>query len=222
MNFYYGLLDKATNTWGFVEETDPRVTADMLQVSEQQLMDLLQQQTTQMQICYLDGELFLDDPHKYYVDEQGWHKKSFDEFNAQKAQKIAQQLVNDIYEIKAQRAYGGVVINDFLIFETNQTSITNTVASIALMDDKSQASWKFYTMDGSPFVQPLNKTQLAYIAKFGRDMIDACFAIEGQYTQELQKATVDQLVDEDWVKKFLQQCKDAINTVENTITIKFE
>ena len=30
MNFYYGLVDEATNAWGFVEETDPIVHEGMV------------------------------------------------------------------------------------------------------------------------------------------------------------------------------------------------
>ena len=221
MNFYYGLVDEATNAWGFVEETDPRVTQDMVYVTEEEWKALLAGQSSGLQICYYEGRVFTAEPGRYYLDEEGWHQTSEEDFNRQKAEEKRQYLVNKIYEIKADKAYGGVIINNLLVFETNQTAITNTVASLALMSDEQTASWKFYTVTGVPSVQVITKAQLAGIAAFGQRMINACFEIEGAADNQLQQATVAQLNNPEWVAAFEAQVQSAMDEVDNHITINF-
>ena len=221
MNFYYGLVDAATNAWGFVEETDPRVTSDMIYLTAEEWMNLLNGQSEGKQIVYYNRNVFLAEPGRYYLDDEGWHQKTDDEFNQEKANQKREYLVNKIYEIKAEKAYGGVIINDLLKFETNQTAITNTVASLALMSNEGTASWKFYTVNGAPHVQPITKQQLAYIAQFGQNMINQCFAIEGQANTQLAAATVANLIDEEWVAEFEQNVQTQMDTVNNKITIQF-
>lgn len=220
MNFYYGLVDKATNAWGFVEETDPRVHADMIYVPRDYWQQLLSEQSQGKSIVCYDNKVFTAEPNRYYVDDDGWHKKSDEQFNTEKAETARQDLVNKVYQIKADRAYGGVVINNTLVFETNQTAVTNTVASLALMDDSTTANWKFYTVDGIPIVQPVTKLQLAGIAKFGQAMINACFQVEGTFNEQLKKATVEQLIDDNWVQQFEEQATIAMKAVPNTLTVE--
>lgn len=222
MNFYYGLLDEASNYWGFIEESDPKVTEDMIFVDESSFIDLLQGQARGQQICCWDGQVILADPGLYYVDEQGWHKRSFEEFTHEQAKQLIQQVINTLYDIKAQKAYNGVIINDLLVFQTNQTAITNTVASLALMDEDSTTNWKFYTVEGAPYIQALTKTQLSYIAKFAQDMINECFTVEGAYINELQQAPVDKVIDKEWLDNFINQAQETMNKVQNNLTIKFD
>lgn len=220
MNFYYGLVDEATNAWGFVEETDPRVHAGMVYLTAQEWMNLLNGQSAGQQICYYEGQVFLAEPGRYYLDDDGWHKKTDDEFNKEKADTAQQNLVQKIYQLKADKAYGGVIINNTLVFETNQTAITNTVASLALMADDAKASWKFYTVQGVPYVQSISKAQLAYIAQFGQAMINQCFGIEGEANKRLALATTEQLIDPEWVKAFEEQVQTEMDTVVNKINIE--
>ena len=138
------------------------------------------------------------------------------------AQIKLQELVNQIYEIKAKKAYGGVIINDLLIFETNQISITNTVASLSLMNDTSVATWKFYTTTGEPFGQELTKIQLYTIAQFGQNMINECFAIESQYNNILKTATIEQLNDLNWCELFITEVQESMNLINNKLDIDFE
>lgn len=221
MNFYYGLIDTETNTWGFVEETDPRVTEDMIYLTQEEWQELLKGQSQGLPICYYNGRVFNAEPGRYYLDENGWHKRTNKEFNEQKAKEKKQYLVNRLYEIKANKAYGGVIINNLLVFETNQTAITNTVASLALMGDEDTAAWKFYTITGIPHVQQISKLQLAGIAKFGQNMINQCFLIEGTANTQLEEATTEQLNNEEWVIAFEEQVQTAMDAVNNNITINF-
>lgn len=221
MNFYYGLVDEATNAWGFVEETDPRVHEGMVYLTTEEWQALLAGQSRGLQICYYEGKVFNAEPGRYYLDDDGWHKKTDEEFNNEKAAEKKQYLVNKIYEIKAAKAYGGIIINDLLIFETNQTSITNTVASLSLMPDGGSANWKFYTIDGKPYVQQITKVQLGQLAIFGQQMINECFAIEGTADAQLDQATVEQLIDAEWVEAFEAQVQTAMDAVNNHVTVAF-
>ena len=130
-----------------------------------------------------------------------------------------QELVTKLYEIKAEKAYGGIIINGQLVFETNQISITNTVATLSLMSDQGTTNWKFYTVTGIPAIQPITKVQLYGLAQFGQNMINDCFSVEGTYNAQLQQATVSQLNNDTWVKKFLKNAQDAMDEVSNEMTI---
>lgn len=221
MNFYYGLVDAETNAWGFVEETDPRVHEDMIYLTHAEWQALLAGQSRGLQICYYDGKVFNAEPGRYYLDDDGWHKKTDEEFNNEKAAEAREDLVQYNYECKADKAYGGVVINDLLVFETNQTAITNTVASLALMGDEDTSYWKFYNKQGEPVVQQVNKQQLAYIAKFGQNMINQCFGVEGTFNAQIKTLTTAQLIDPEFVEGFKAQIKAAMDEVSNAIVVQF-
>ena len=231
MNFYYGLVDKENNAWGFLEETDDRAWEDkdhtqlketMVFLTNDEWRQVLREQSQGRQIVGYGGKCFTAEQGRYYVDEKGWHKKTDATFNKEKATAKAEELVNQLYQIKADRAYGGVIINDTLVFETNQTSITNTVASLALMQDGQSANWKFYTTDGKPVVQKITKTQLSMIAMFGQNMINACFEVEGNFNKQLQSATTEDLINTTWTENFVAEAKKAMEAIDNKVTIEFE
>ena len=231
MNFYYGEVDTTNHAWGFLEETDNRAWEDeehtilkptMIYLTNAEWQQVLSEQSQGRQIVGYDGRCFTAEQGRYYVNDDGeWCMKTDEEFNTEKAEAKRTELVNTIYQIKANKAYKGVIINNALIFETNQTAITNTVASLALMSDESTASWKFYTLTGEPVVQPVTKMQLAYIAQFGQNMINACFGVEGTANEQLKTATVAQLIDNEWVTAFTAQVQTAMDAISNNITIQF-
>lgn len=231
MNFYYGLVDEENKAWGFLEETDDRAWEDkehtilkdtMIFLTSDQWQSILSQQSAGRQIVGYNGECFTAEPGRYYVDENGvWCMKSDEEFNQEKANEKREELINVLYEIKAAKAYGGVTINNLLVFETNQTAITNTVASLALMSDDSTANWKFYTKTGVPTVQAVTKAQLAGIAQFAQNMINQCFAVEGQANTQLQAATVENLIDETWVNNFKSTVQTAMDEINSDMTVRF-
>lgn len=121
------------------------------------------------------------------------------------------KLVQEVYELKAKKAYGGVLINNTYIFETNQISITNTVASLALMG--ASTNWKFYTIDNLPIAIKITKTQLNKIAKFGQTMIDAAFEVEGKANEQLKQATIEQINDVQWQNDFMIAIEKEMNEV---------
>lgn len=152
--------------------------------------------------AYIGGEIVLDP-----------------EYDNKQAAKFREELVTKLYEIKAAKAYGGVLVNDLYKFETNQTSITNTVASLALMADTATASWKFYVND-EPVIVLITKPQLAGIAQFGQAMINECFAIEGRYNEELKAAEVEELISEEWRDAFIADATEEMEAVNNVIEIQ--
>lgn len=121
------------------------------------------------------------------------------------------KLIQHIYELKAKKAYGGVLINNTYLFETNQISITNTVASLALMG--TSTNWKFYTTDNLPIAVKITKTQLNKIAKFGQAMIDAAFEVEGKANEQLKQATIEQINDVQWQNDFMIAIEKEMNEV---------
>lgn len=162
---------------------------------------------------------FCKNPNKYLWD--GENIVLNENYDTECAEERKKELINNIYQIKADKAYGGVIINDTLVFETNQTSITNTVASLALMSDTATANWKFYTMNGEPYVQQVSKLQLAGIAQFGQNMINETFAVEGQANTALSTATVEQLNNEEWRNNFLTEVQTEMDKVNNKLTVSF-
>jgi hypothetical protein len=143
-----------------------------------------------------------------------------DEYNKEQAELKRADLVQTLYDIKAERAYGGVIINNAFKFETNQTSITNTVGSVAFMSDTDVANWKFYSLDGAPVTYAVTKAQLYAIAKFGRDMIDKCFKVEADFNTDLAQATQDELLSDSWIQEFIENATSAMEAVVNTLTVE--
>lgn len=78
MNYYYGLVDREKNGYGFIEETDERVTPDMIYITEEKWHQLLEEQSSGKEIVSFNGEVFAtDEIGKYYIDEAGiWQMKS--------------------------------------------------------------------------------------------------------------------------------------------------
>lgn len=157
---------------------------------------------------------------KYVLDGEQYVKLD-EEYYTLKAPEYKKELINNIYQIKADKAYGGVTINDTLVFETNQTSITNTVASLALMSDTATANWKFYTINGEPIFQQVTKLQLAGIAQFGREMMDEAFKVEGEANTALSTATVEQLNNKEWRNNFITEIQTEMDKVNNKLTVEF-
>lgn len=206
--------------WGFLSPSDERLESVLVKVEVS--IEKQQELLTGGNIVYYDGEVFNADNDEYYLDEnKDFVKRPTSEYNRIKANQKRTELVQTLYKMKSDKAYGGVIINDLLIFETNQTAVTNTVATLALMQDTDTSSWKFYTKDGVPVMQTVNKAQLFTIASFGRKMIDDSFAVEGQYLATLENATVQNLISKTWVNNFVENAQSAFDEVSNELNINF-
>lgn len=134
-----------------------------------------------------------------------------------KYQENINSLTQELYLLKSAKAYGGVVVDNAYVFETNQVSITNTVASLALMTSK--INWKFYNLEGFPVAIDLTKTQLSTIAKFGQKMINDCFVIEGAANEAVAQAAIEDVNNAQWRNDFLASVREQMNAVNNNIEI---
>ncbi len=205
--------------WGFLSPSDERL--DNALIKKEVSIEKHQELLSGGNIVYYNGEVFnAKDENEYYLDENSdYQKRASEEYNQIIAAAKKAELVQTLYSMKAAKAYGGVIINDLFVFETNQTAITNTVATLSLMSDSGTSSWKFYTKDGEPYMQTVTKAQLFGIASFGRQMIDSSFATEGQFLQQLEEATVENLVSEEWVNIFTENAQNAFDAINNNMEV---
>ena len=221
-SMYFCKIQNADNSvcWGFLSPSDARLDSALVKVEVS--IEKHQELLSGGNIVYYDGEVFNANQDEYYLDENNdFVKRPTSEYNKMKANEKRAELVQTLYNMKAEKAYGGVIINDAFVFETNQTAVTNTVATLALMNDTDTSSWKFYTKDGVPVMQTVNKAQLFTIASFGRHMIDSSFAVEGQYLATLENATVQNLISKTWVNNFVESAQSAFDEVSNELNINF-
>lgn len=167
-------------------------------------------------------EKFENDPDAFEViDGVFTDITGTEEYKEKHAATVKSKLVEALYSMKAKKAYGGIIINNLLVFETNETAKTNIVSSVAFMGDSDTAEWKFYTIAGEPFFQPVTKTQLLGLANFGRSMINDCFRVEADYNNQLKQATQEDLNNDEWVETFISNAQADMDEVNNHITVQF-
>ena len=153
---------------------------------------------------YQDGEIVLDP-----------------DYEAREAQKVQKELVEYNYEAKAKKAYGGILINDTYLFETNETSqsmITASLIGLQSASDETTLNWKVYT-NNQPTVVPLTKVQLSQLFAFALNMINTSFGLEGVRNNDLAIATVEELNDETWVEQYKIATDLAFNQINNKIDV---
>lgn len=138
-----------------------------------------------------------------------------------KAQEVQKKLVEYNYEAKAKKAYGGIIINDTYLFETNETSqsmITASLIGLQSAPDETTLNWKMY-VNNQPIVVPLTKAQLAQLFAFALNMVNVSFGLEGTRNNDLTTATVEQLNDETWVEQYKIATDFAFNQINNKIDV---
>lgn len=207
--------------WGFLSPSDERLATalEKIEVSIPRQQELL----SGGYIVYYNGEVFNADSKQYYLDENfDFQKISDEQYNQKIANETKKALIQKLYELKAEKAYGGIIINDLYIFETNETARTNVVATLGSMADGDVSHWKFWTKDGVPVMQIVTKAQLFGISSFGRQMIDDCFKVEGQYLATLENATIEQLISKEWVEIFEENAQTAFNNINNHLVVSFQ
>lgn len=137
------------------------------------------------------------------------------------AQKTQKELVEYNYAKKAQKAYGGILINETYLFETNGTSqsmITASLIGLQNAPDETTLNWKMYK-DNQPIVVPLTKIQLAQLFNFAIDMINKSFEVEGVRNIELTTATVENLNNTVWVEEYKKATDLAFDAINNKIEV---
>lgn len=143
------------------------------------------------------------------------------DYEAKEAQKVQAKLVEYNYKAKAKKAYGGILINDTYLFETNETSqsmITASLIGLQNAPDETTLNWKVYA-NNKPIVVPLTKVQLAQLFAFALNMINTAFGVEGVRNNDLTTATVEQLNDETWIEQYKIATDFAFNQINNKIDV---
>lgn len=143
------------------------------------------------------------------------------DYEAKEAQKVQVELVEYNYEAKAKKAYGGILINDTYLFETNETSqsmITASLIGLQNAPDETTLNWKVYA-NNKPIVVPLTKVQLAQLFDFAFNMVTISFKIEGLRNEALAVATVEDLNNEQWVEQYKIATDFAFNQINNKIDV---
>lgn len=146
--------------------------------------------------------------------------KSTDEYKVHNSQLVAKELIEFTYQTKANKAYGGVIIEtalDDLIFETNKEAISFVIGTLGTMNDTETRNWKFWSTKGVPIMVPVNKIQLSAITAFASMMVDNCFAIEGQQDNKIYAMTTEQLNDPEYIQAFKQETIELTNAVNNVL-----
>lgn len=153
------------------------------------------------------------DLEEYVLNDEAYKEKQ--------AQKIQRELVEYNYEAKAKKAYGGIIINDTYLFETNETSqsmITASLIGLQSAPDETTLNWKMYA-NNQPVVVPLTKIQLAQLFAFALNMVNVSFGLEGVRNNDLTTVTVEQLNDETWVEQYKIATDFAFNQINNKIDV---
>lgn len=143
------------------------------------------------------------------------------DYEAKEAQKVQVKLVEYNYKAKAKKAYGGILINDTYLFETNETSqsmITASLIGLQNAPDETTLNWKVYA-NNKPIVVPLTKVQLAKLFAFALNMINTAFGVEGVRNNDLTTATVEQLNDKTWVEQYKIATDFAFNEINNNVNV---
>ena len=143
------------------------------------------------------------------------------EYENEQAKIIQKRLVEDNYQQKAKKAYGGILINNAYLFETNETSqsmITASLIGLQNAPDNTTLNWKVYK-DNQPLVIPLTKVQLAQLFAFALNMINTAFGLEGVRNNDVAIASVEQLNDDNWVQSFRKETELAFEQINNKVDV---
>ena len=104
---YYGLIDIENLAYGFLEEDDSRITPDMLQISDEEWNNLLEEQGMGKEIVYYNGELFAtDEIGRYYINQDGeWSKYTLEEYNSNITNNLLNEFKNNFFEVEGYGWY---------------------------------------------------------------------------------------------------------------------
>lgn len=157
-----------------------------------------------------------------------------DIYKSKKALEIQALLIEQNYRLKASIAYtgalydhevGGVVKE--LVFQTNATS-TPLIASTFIAftkenSNKESISWKFWTTKETinyPVFVTLSKEQFLKFYDFAEDVINSAVNIEAEYNAKIQTSNVEDLINEDKIKLFIEEMTNSYSRINTKITLE--
>lgn len=141
MNFYYGMVDQENKSWGFIEETDPRVKPGMIFVKEDYWVQLLNEQSAGKEIVSDGTKVFTALPGKYYTDANGnWHEKSDEQINQENILVREQNFKNEFFEIPGYGWYRRVPKG----YSSAVESVNTAFNAVAVLGSLPTGSLIFY------------------------------------------------------------------------------
>jgi len=171
-----------------------------------------------------ENDAIVDRDKAYVIEGQLVDITGTDKEKELNAVKIAKELQEQLYQLKAKVAYGGVTLNSSYIFETNATSILMTTTKYLDVVSNPEIEvinhWKCYDLEGKPTFLNFTREQFIAIKNFATKMIDTdCFGVEDKYTTILQQATVKQLNTSTWIANFKGQAIAEMLAVDTSLNI---
>lgn len=169
---------------------------------------------------------FIISPTKYK-----WNGKEIilnENYENEQAELKRQYLKEEVnYTLKAEYAYEGVRFTNntkTLVFETNKESvslITMTLVAIQSGLQTSVESWKCRELQEphSPISVDFTSEQFLKLVTFARNMVQQSFNVEKELNEEIDKLSVEDLLDEDYMKTYEEHMK---TTYEEKVTRTIE
>lgn len=170
--FYYGLVDTENKGWGFVDENDPRVTPDMVKLTEEEWQTLLDEQSKGKEIVYYEGKVFTAETGRYYLDDDGqWQKKTDEEFETEKAQAEAERIAMlNLTAADVERAIykaKGIDFEDMITMLESTSQISDSSIDVKALKIELKAN-NFYR--GNPYIDAVGT-----ILGFSKQQLDEFF-----------------------------------------------
>lgn len=169
---------------------------------------------------------FIISPTKYkWNGKEIIINENYDNEQAEIKRQYLKEQVN--YTLKAEYAYEGVRFtkdDTIIVFETNKESvslITMTLVAIQSGLQTSVESWKCRGLEEphSPISVDFTSEEFVKMVTFARNMVQESFNVEKELNEEIDKLSVEDLLDEDYMKTFEEHMK---TTYEEKVTRTIE
>lgn len=135
---------------------------------------------------------------------------------------IREQFTRELYNLKCGVAYTGIILQDIdhsYTFETNTNSITLINSTlVAAQDDSTVLQWKVYENNKAVFYA-LTIKQLKILFAFGMTVINAAFATESSFLDQIQAMSDEQLMDDAFVEELKATAREQFATINKTINV---
>lgn len=157
---------------------------------------------------------YTENPTKYlYENGQIVQNTDYDNEQAELKRQYLKENIN--YTLKAEYAYIGVILtkdNKQIVFETNKESISLITMTLVALQSGLQTSvtnWKCRELEEphSPISIDFTSEQFLKIVNFAKSMVQKAFDTETTLNAEIDKLTIDELLDVDYMKTFEEYMK---------------
>lgn len=157
---------------------------------------------------------YAENPTKYlYENGQIVENTNYDNEQAELKRQYLKEDIN--YTLKTEYAYIGVIFtkdNKKIVFETNKESISLITMTLVALQSGLQTSVKNWKCRGleephPPISVDFTSEQFFKLVNFAKSMVQKAFDTETALNAEIDKLTVDELLDVDYMKTFEEHMK---------------